>query len=241
MGRSRGLSCLASVYTGEESRRRFGILACRVFTRFSALLMESAAFAYTARRDRRDVTELLKKSHRIVNEATRAQEPGDDKTHGLTFDRSQINIEKLRNESEKKVKRMAATLQGIRAIIKEMLAETLMLNPQRTDYHKRYQEIVSDYNREKDPATMEETFAKLVDLVNSLGAEQCLHAPAVTAVHGGGEAADSEDGLSARLASVGERGVQGGRLSIEEQEVKSLSLTDAAGEFARTAPYNEQG
>lgn len=109
MGRSRGLSCLASVYTGEESRRRFGILACRVFTRFSALLMESAAFAYTARRDRRDVTELLKKSHRIVNEATRAQEPGDDKTHGLTFDRSQINIEKLRNESEKKVKRMGTT------------------------------------------------------------------------------------------------------------------------------------
>jgi type I restriction enzyme R subunit len=40
------------------------------------------------------------------------------------------------------------------------------------DYYKRYQEIVGEYNREKDRATVEETFAKLVALAGSLDEEQ---------------------------------------------------------------------
>jgi len=43
---------------------------------------------------------------------------------------------------------------------------------QRMDYYRRYSEIVADYNREKDRVTLEETFAKLVDLMNSMDAEQ---------------------------------------------------------------------
>ena len=39
-------------------------------------------------------------------------------------------------------------------------------------YYKKYQEIIADYNREKDRVTVEETFARLVELVNSLDAEQ---------------------------------------------------------------------
>jgi type I restriction enzyme R subunit len=45
-------------------------------------------------------------------------------------------------------------------------------NPLRMDYYNRYQEIVADYNREKDRVTVEETFAKLVELANSLDVEQ---------------------------------------------------------------------
>jgi hypothetical protein len=29
------------------------------------------------------------------------------------------------------------------------------------DYYKKYQDIIADYNREKDRVTVEETFAKL--------------------------------------------------------------------------------
>lgn len=45
-------------------------------------------------------------------------------------------------------------------------------NPLRMDYSRRYQEIVADYNREKDRITMEETFAQLMDLAKELDAEQ---------------------------------------------------------------------
>ena len=40
----------------------------------------------------------MKELHRIVNEAIRTQEPGDDQAEGLTFDLSQIDMEKLRDE-----------------------------------------------------------------------------------------------------------------------------------------------
>ena len=81
-----------AVYTRDEAKRRFEILARQVFIRFKALVMEPTHSAYaerhdnieaiykklTERRDTADVTELLKELHRIVNEAIRAAEPGDD-------------------------------------------------------------------------------------------------------------------------------------------------------------------
>ncbi len=48
----------------------------------------------------------------------------------------------------------------------------LARNPMRMDYYKKYQEIIADYNREKDRATVEATFAQLVELAASLDAEQ---------------------------------------------------------------------
>lgn len=48
----------------------------------------------------------------------------------------------------------------------------LARNPARMDYQRKYEEIVADYNREKDRTTIEETFRRLVELVNSLDEEQ---------------------------------------------------------------------
>ena len=48
----------------------------------------------------------------------------------------------------------------------------LARNPLRMDYYKKYQEIIADYNREKDRATVDQTFAELVALAASLDAEQ---------------------------------------------------------------------
>src|SRR6267143_4022866 len=63
-------------------------------------------------------------------------------------------------------------LQDIRDVVEKKLQQMLARNPQRMDYYKKYQEIIADYNREKDRVTVEETFARLVELVNSLDAEQ---------------------------------------------------------------------
>ena len=110
--RIKGLKdAVEAVYASDEAKRRFEVLARQVFVRFRALLMEPSAFAYaerhdnietiykklTERRDTADVTELLKELHRIVNEAIRTQVPGNDQAEGLTFDLSQIYMEKLRD------------------------------------------------------------------------------------------------------------------------------------------------
>ena len=166
--------------------RRFEIMARQVFIRFKALLMEPSAFAYAERhdnieaiykkleekRDTADVTEVLKELHQIVNEAIRAQEPGEDHAEGLTVDLSQIDFARLRDEFAHKVQRKHAALQDIRDVVEQKLQQMLARNPMQMDYYKRYQEIIADYNREKDRVTVEETFARLVELAHSLDAEQ---------------------------------------------------------------------
>ena len=175
-----------AVYSSDKAKRRFEILARQVFVRFKALLMEPSSFAYAERhdnieaiykklmerRDTADVTTLLKELHRIVNEAIRTQEPGDDQAEGLTFDLSQIDMEKLRDEFMKKTRHKATALHDIREIIEQKLAEMLARNPTRMDYQQKYEEIVADYNREKDRVTIEETFRRLTEFMDELDAEQ---------------------------------------------------------------------
>ena len=185
--RIKGLrDAVEAVYTSDEAKRRFEVLARQVFVRFKALVMEPSAFAYaerhddieaiykklSERRDTADVTELLKELHRIVNEAIRTQAPGDDQAEGLTFDLSQINMEKLRDEFGTKVRHKATALQDIREIVEQKLAQMLARNPSRMDYQQKYEEIVADYNREKDRVTIEETFRRLTELIEELDAEQ---------------------------------------------------------------------
>jgi type I restriction enzyme R subunit len=175
-----------AVYLSDESKRRFEILARQVFVRFKALIMEQSAFAYAERhdnieaiykkleerRDMADVTSVLKGLHQIVNDSIRAADPGDGPAEARFYDLSEIDLKKLRDEFSNKVKRKASVLQDIRQLVEDKLAQMVARNPLRVDYYKKYSEIVADYNREKDRVTIEETFAKLVDLANSLTAEQ---------------------------------------------------------------------
>jgi len=179
-------NAVEAIYTSDESKRRFEILARQIFLRFKALLMEPSVLTYAERhdnieamykklqerRDLSDVTDLMKELHRIVNEAIRAAAPGDDQAESSFYDLNHIDLEKLRDEFAKKVKRKASALQDVRQIVEDKLARMLAQNPLRMDYYRRYSEIVADYNREKDRVTSEDTFARLVDLANTLSAEQ---------------------------------------------------------------------
>ena len=48
----------------------------------------------------------------------------------------------------------------------------LMQNPTRTDFQKLYEEIVGEYNSEKDRVTIEATFEALIKLVDELNEEE---------------------------------------------------------------------
>jgi type I restriction enzyme R subunit len=174
------------LYTSDAAKRRFEIFARQVFDRFRALLTEPAVYAYVERRDnietiykkleeRRDtsdVTGLLKELQRIVNETIRAQQPGDDRAVGLMVDLSRIDFRKLREEFACRVARKQTALQDIRALVERKLQQMLRHNPRLMDYYRKYQEILADYNREKDRATVEQTFARLLDLAASLDEEE---------------------------------------------------------------------
>ena len=175
-----------AVYSSEDAKRRFEILARQVFIRFKSLLTEPTIYSFaerhdnieaiykklTERRDTSDVTALLKELHRIVNEAIRTQEPGDDQAGGLIFDLSQIDLKKLQDEFAKKVRYKATAIEDIRQIVEKKLADMLARNPTRMDYQQKYEEIVAEYNREKNRAAIEDTFRRLVELVSALDEEQ---------------------------------------------------------------------
>jgi Domain of unknown function (DUF3387) len=175
-----------AVYTSDDAKRRFEILARQVFIRFKALVAEPTAYAYaerhdniegiykklTERRDTADVTDLMREIHRIVNEAIRTQDTGGDQAESLTFDLSKIDLDKLRDEFAKKVQRKPTAIQDIRTLVEQKLADMLATNPTRMNYQLKYEQIIADYNSEKDRTIIEETFRKLVELVNSLDEEQ---------------------------------------------------------------------
>ena len=174
------------LYTSDESKRRFEIMTRIVFERFKALLMEPSVAPYAERhdnieaiykkllerRDTADVTEVLKEIHRIVNEAIQTQGTGVDHTEGVKVDLSTLDFEKLRDEFSRKIKRKRTVIHDIRELVEHKLQLMLAQNPLRMDYYKKYQEIIADYNNEKDRATIEETFTRLQELVNSLDEEQ---------------------------------------------------------------------
>lgn len=78
-----------ALYTTDESKRRFEIMARELFSRMKTLILEPSVRPYyirhdnieaiykklSERRDTADVTEVLKEIHKIVNEAIRAQAP----------------------------------------------------------------------------------------------------------------------------------------------------------------------
>ena len=101
------------------------------------------------------VARFLKTLGRIVNEAIRTAAPGGDLAEGLTVDLSQIDFEKLRKRFASTVRRKHTALQDIRDVVEKRLAEEMLArNPMRMDYYKKHQEIIADYNREKDRATL---------------------------------------------------------------------------------------
>ena len=226
-----------AVYTSDETKRRYEILSRVVFSRFKALLVEPSALAFAERhdnieaiykklnerRDTADVSALLKVLHRIVNQAIAAHGTGGDQASGLTVDLSKINMERLRDEFSSKVKRKATVIEDIRKIVEDKLAQMLARNPLRMNYEKKYQEIIAAYNQDKDRATVEETFARLFDLVNELDAEQ------LRAV---------EEGLSEEQLALFDL-VQRGDLSKAERErIKKASCDLLAGVMAVIAPLD---
>ena len=59
----------------------------------------------------------------------------------------------------------------MKAAIEKRLADMMMKNPLRTDFQKRYEDIVAEYNREKDRAVIEKTFEDLFSFTNGLDKE----------------------------------------------------------------------
>ncbi|MDO9161237.1 MAG: DUF3387 domain-containing protein [Methylococcaceae bacterium] len=171
----------------DQTRKRFEVMAREVFKKFKACInvpgvngqredRDAINIIYKSLqidREQADITDILRQLHGIVDETihtkpgVRDQSPVENKV----YDISKIDFERLRKEFETSATKRT-TVQSLKDAVENKLNKLLMQNPLRTDYQEHYEQLVKEYNQEKDSITIEQTFEALVKLVDELGQEE---------------------------------------------------------------------
>ena len=95
----------------------------------------------------------------------------DAAVSGKLYDISSIDFERLKAEFERSPAKRTTVLNLMDAVEKR-LARMIAENPTRTNFQARYEEMVADYNEEKDRVTIEATFQALIRFVAELSTEE---------------------------------------------------------------------
>ncbi|MDZ7725313.1 MAG: type I restriction endonuclease subunit R [candidate division KSB1 bacterium] len=168
----------------DETRKRFEVLCRAVFTKFKACLTiksvneyridyQAISFIYKClQKDsyQADITDILRSLHTVVDEAIEMEKTGITDECG-PYDISQIDFERLRQEFERH-HAQHTTVKNLKTAVEQRLERLLQQNPMRTDFQRHYEDIVAAYNREKDRATIEQTFEELLKFVEEMDQEQ---------------------------------------------------------------------
>jgi type I restriction enzyme R subunit len=168
----------------DESRKRFEVMCREVFKKFKACLNVAGVNAHRADydainvvykslqqdREQADISDIIRQLHQVVDEAIETQ--GDRVGEGSeAYDISKIDFDRLRQEFERSPSKRT-TVQNLKQAIEARLQRLLAQNPLRTDFQQHYEQIVAEYNREKDRVTIEQTFEELFRFEQSLNEEE---------------------------------------------------------------------
>lgn len=167
----------------DETRKRFEVMCREVFKKFKACINVKGVNAHRAEynainvvykslqqdREKADITDIIRQLHRVVDEAIEVQ-PDMVAEEKAPYDISKIDFNRLRKEFERS-KAKHTTVQNLKQAVEQRLRRLLEQNPLRTDFQRHYEEIVAEYNREKDRVTIEKTFEALLRFVNELDEE----------------------------------------------------------------------
>ena len=171
------------VNQNDETRKRFEIICREVFKKFKACLTIRAINNYRAAYDainiiykslkddveRADISDIMRELHAIIEDSV---EPSAGVSEpSKLYDISKIDFDRLRKEFERSPAKNT-TVQSLKDVIEKKLLKMLMQNPSRTDFQKHYEEIIGEYNNEKDRVTIEATFEALIVLVDELSEEE---------------------------------------------------------------------
>jgi type I restriction enzyme, R subunit len=173
-----------AVNENDLSRKQFEVMARTVFKKFKACInfrpeinvyrddRDAINIIYKRlQKDREaaDISTIMMQLHAIVDSSIdvvniEAEEPD-------IYDISKINFDKLRKEFER-LKNKKTVVQNLREAVQQRLEELLKQNPLRTDFQEHYENLVKEYNNEKDRVTIEKTFEELLKFVEELDEEE---------------------------------------------------------------------
>jgi type I restriction enzyme R subunit len=174
-----------AVYTNDETKIKFQLLAREVFKKYKAIMPNKLLYQYSAKKyaideiyrsiedniESADIAEIMTKIQSVVDKSIEnlVSEPTLD--YKKVIDLSSLDFEILKKLFEKTDKKNTL-VQDLKNKIEKQLQRMVDNNPLRVDFYQKYQEIIDEYNRGKDSVTIEETFRKLIEFVNSLSEEE---------------------------------------------------------------------
>ncbi len=132
------------------------------------------AIASMLREKRRhvDTSDLMREINAIISEYVTIDETTKvEDDDGRRFDISAIRFDLLRAEFAK-AKNKNLLMRDLEELFEQKLNQMLAADPNRIDYYERYREIIEEYNKEQDRATIEKTFADLMDLTEKMNEEE---------------------------------------------------------------------
>ncbi|QTA79455.1 Type I restriction enzyme R protein [Desulfonema limicola] len=178
------LEAKEAVNENDETRKKFEIICREVFKKFKACInikqvnkfrneYKALNIIYKSLqkdRDKADISEIMTQLHNIVNKAV---ETSDSLVAEETapFNIADIDFDRLKAEFQKSPAKKT-TVQNLKQAVEKRLRRMLKQNPMRTDFQKYFENIILEYNREKDRADIEKTFEELLKLVKSLDKEE---------------------------------------------------------------------
>lgn len=212
-----------AVYTNDETKRKFQILAREVFKKYKALQPDKVLNQYAPRKnaidviysaiednvESADVADIMKKIQAVVDESIENMVAEPSHNEEKIIDLSGLNFELL-EQYFLKTKNKNTVVQSLKDKIEKQLKQMVERNSLTVDYYKRYQEIIEEYNRGKDEVVIKETFRKLIELVNSYSEE---------------EADTKREGLTDEQKAIFDILRQGKKLEEKEKnEIKKISI-----------------
>jgi type I restriction enzyme R subunit len=174
-----------AVYTNDETKSKFMILARAVFKKFLALQPDKVLNNYAKQKnaisiiykaiddnvESADVSEIMIKIQNVVDESIQNMVTEPNFNDSKAVDLSSLNFDLL-EKYFLKVTHKKATVQSLKDRVEKQLKRMVDKNPLMVDYYKRYQEIIEAYNLGKDEVIIQETFRKLIELINSFSEEE---------------------------------------------------------------------
>ena len=116
-----------------------------------------------------EINEIVSRHVNVTKDGSYSE--GDERP----FDISKIDFQRLSAEFAR-VKHKALLMKDLQELVKKQLAAMTLTNPTRVDFYKKYNEIIEEYNNDKDRANIEKIFMELMDLTNSMDEEMKRYA-----------------------------------------------------------------
>jgi type I restriction enzyme, R subunit len=167
----------------DETRKRFEVMCRAVFSKFKACLTVTGVNRYrkdyeainavykSLQKDREqaDISDIIRQLHQVVDETVETRSEGV--ADNGPYDISKIDFDRLRREFERSSTKRT-NVQNLKTAIEIRLQRLLERNPLRTDFQRHYEQIVAEYNREKDRVTIEQTFDALMRFIDEMSEEE---------------------------------------------------------------------